>query len=562
MQLNRRIRQVLQWSLALSMVLIAIGRVLFCHTIYAPTFDEPITVAAGMELIDRGTYSLETLHPPLARVLSAALPYAYGIRSVGRSDLRTEGRELFRSQPSFQKIISLARIGNLVPFAVASFAVGIWAYYCGGSLGALISVFLFTTLPTILGHAAVATLDMSCAAFTCAAFLSLWLWLENRTYSKSVLAGAAIGLALLSKFSAFGFLSFAMLFFVIATAVVARTAQSRVESSIGYLRPSCVVLMVCGYVIWIGYACSFHSIGAVNHRSMDFLNNILGHEGVLHDLSLAFIKTVPIPAPEFFDGLLQLQRRDQEGHLCYVLGDVRTHGSWYLYPLRLLVKTPIAFIILTLIGSIPCQERGWSHSQHFRILAPLLGSLAILSVGMLSSVNNGVRQILAIYPLLAVIAGMGCLRLWKLGGRSHWGAIATVGLLGWETVSSANAAPRLSPLFNELVRGQPERFVADSDLDWGQDQGRMVAALKKLGAENVGVAILSGYIDLDQFDPPSWHLLKPNQRVDGWVAISFNRLKLGRREPPYDQYSWLEEHEPIERVGKSILIFRIPKSVE
>lgn len=321
---------------------------------------------------------------------------------------------------------------------------------------------------------------------------------------------------------------------------------------------SFVAVLVCGFSIWVGYGGSFHTLRPLNPHSIECLNRIVGKEGILHNFSQTFIDTVPIPAPEFVDGLLQLEGREEEGHLNFMLGEVRSHGWWYFYPLRLLIKTPIAFLILTGIGWAFVMRSCWKGDENWQcLLLPILGALATLNVGMQSEINNGLRQLLVIYPLLAITAGTGCARLWIWSTRSQLQRGAAIILVAWQIISAARSFPEDLSYFNEFVGNHAERFAADSDIDWGQDVDRMTTSLKRLGANDVGISVRTGMMNLKEFDLPRWHDLSVNSGADRWVAISVHHLKLGTRQPPYNQHKWLEQYTPVERVGKSIMIYDI-----
>ena len=59
-------------------VLIATLLIVATYPVFSQTYDEGQHIAAGMEWLDRGTYSYETLTPPLARVAMALGPYLPG----------------------------------------------------------------------------------------------------------------------------------------------------------------------------------------------------------------------------------------------------------------------------------------------------------------------------------------------------------------------------------------------------------------------------------------------------------------------------------------------------
>src|SRR5216683_7341492 len=64
-------------------VILALGTlpIIGTYLVFSHTFDEPAHIAAGMELLDRGTFTYEQQHPPLARLAVAVGPYLLGARS-------------------------------------------------------------------------------------------------------------------------------------------------------------------------------------------------------------------------------------------------------------------------------------------------------------------------------------------------------------------------------------------------------------------------------------------------------------------------------------------------
>jgi hypothetical protein len=50
----------------------------------------------------------------------------------------------------------------------------------------------------------------------------------------------------------------------------------------------------------------------------------------------------------------------------------------------------------------------------------------------------------------------------------------------------------------------------------------------------------------------------PFHPTTGWIAISVTRLMRGDTNPPYYGYSWLRSCKPVERAGRSILLYDVP----
>ena len=58
-----------RWPIVLTLLaLIAVVRIISTYSLTAQAFDEPCHVAAAIELLDRHTYTLDPVHPPLARI--------------------------------------------------------------------------------------------------------------------------------------------------------------------------------------------------------------------------------------------------------------------------------------------------------------------------------------------------------------------------------------------------------------------------------------------------------------------------------------------------------------
>jgi len=138
------------------------------------------------------------------------------------------------------------------------------------------------------------------------------------------------------------------------------------------------------------------------------------------------------------------------------------------------------------------------------------------------------------------------------------GPALAVGLTGWLVAESVRAHPDYLPYFNQLAGGHPERILLDSDLDWGQDLGRLADTLRSRGVPHVWIAY-HGKVNLSRQGLPPFTELPPEQRVTGWVAASLFSLTLGEQGGPIDSYAWLRPYQPVARVGHSILLYYIPQ---
>jgi hypothetical protein len=361
---------------------------------------------------------------------------------------------------------------------------------------ALLSVLIFSSLPPILGHAGVATIDVAQAATLLAALYALLRWLEVPTLRAAVLFGLALGIAILTKFSNLSFLAVSFL----AAAVVRLRPGPK---TVAVLAQAVTAAMVTLLTLWAGYLFDFKPL---------------------------------------IQGLRILFDHAAEGHPSYLLGEYRKTGWWYFFPVVLGVKTPLPYLLLAAL--IPWRATWSSWQRRLTLLFPLV----ILVSCFPSRLNLGVRHILAFYPLFSILIAYAVSRA-VTARRKLAVALVVLGLLG-----SAAAHPDYLASFNLLAGSHPERILAESDLDWGQDLYRLSLRLRDLGATRISLAYF-GTARVSEFGLPAVQPLSPTVPATGYVAISLHHAIIDHARN--GSFDWLRRYQPLERVGKSILLYRI-----
>ena len=127
------------------------------------TYDEPGHFACGLEYLAKHVYRYETQHPPLARAMTAVLPYLDGVRPAGNPDRENEGVGLLIHSANPDRFLTLMRAGILPFFLLACLVVFFWTRHIFGNPEAVFATLLFTLVPPVLAHAGVATTDMGLA---------------------------------------------------------------------------------------------------------------------------------------------------------------------------------------------------------------------------------------------------------------------------------------------------------------------------------------------------------------------------------------------------------------
>ncbi len=543
--------RLLRVALPLALLsLIALIRVALTWRVYTPTFDEPAHIAAGMEWLDRGVYRYEEMHPPLARVADALGPWLDGLHSQGQTGIWQEGNAILNQRGDQPHALALARAGALPFLLLAILVVFAWARSLAGDAAGLLAVLAFTSVPPVLAHAGLATTDAAAMATIALAVFALLRWLERPGLSSTAALGVAVGLALLAKMSAVVFLPAAFLVALVAW----RSAGNRLGPHIG---GALAVGLVALLVVWAGYR---FSIGPINQPVPGAVAAPPGaRAGPLKRAVAAVLRLPVFPAPEYARGIRDLRGENRIGERKnYLLGEPISEGRYTFFPVALGVKTPIPFLLLTLVGTVALAVAA---RERRSALVPPVAALAMLLTATVANINIGVRHVLPMYPLLAVCAGIGILTLWyrRPRGRLRFGGPAlAVGLTGWLVAEPLWAHPDYLPYFNQLAGGHPERILLDSDLDWGQDLGRLADTLRARGVPHVWIAY-HGKVDLRRQGLPPFTELPPEQPVTGWVAASLFSLALGEQGGPIDSYAWLRPHQPVARIGHSMLLYYIPE---
>ena len=517
-----------RWRFATALVAcLATLAVVGTYPVFSQTWDEPATLAAGMEWLSTGQYHYEAQHPPLARVASALLPYLRGARGLGNRSMYDEGRALLGEGAHYRRTLFLARLGMLPFFWLLLVVCAWWGARVAGGAGATLATFFAAANPNLLAHAGIAGTDLAPAAFVVAGAYAWLRWREQPTTSRAVLLGVATGLAATTKFSALAFLGLTI---ALGEAVRWRAVRRAEDagSHPGSWRSVLVALAAAALAAWAVYR--FH-IGPTTPGGL------------------------PVPAPEFFSGLAAFFTHGSGGHPAFLLGEVRLRGWWYYYLVVLAVKTPLPLLALAVAGGAFAvrarRTEGWT------AVVPILGVVAVLVPALSSRVDLGVRIVLAIYPLLALLAARGVTTAWR-ATRSRSQVIArraavtalVVGML----LSPVRAWPDYLAYFNPVAGAHPERVLVDSNLDWGQDLYRLADTVRARRIDSIRVHYF-GSSQLSSVALTNARRLGRDERTTGWVAASETFLAGVWSDT---SLRWLARRAPVARIGPSMRLYYIP----
>lgn len=500
----------------------------------SPTFDEGQYVSYGYSLLKTGDWRLANFKPNLVPLMSALPLLAAGARLDTASehwknlDKAVDIRDVWPYTLEFlhnnvipaDKLLFYSRLPVIFLALLLGLGVYAWTARLYGKSAGLLSLALYTTCPNMLAHGGLVTEDM---AFTLFAFITVFFYYTyNRAKKNSrlLLAGASLGLALNTKYTA------VLLFPALA-----------------------------GYCL-LEYFARGGADDGLKRRA-------LALSAVFAAAALVLLSFYGLPSIKYY--LIGLQRTAVHidgGQMAFLNGEYSVHGFWNYFIYAILVKTPPpALIFAGIAAAAKFRARLTSGLDDFYLI--LFPALLLLTAS-LSNFQIGLRHVLPVYPFLFVFCG-GAVKLLK--GRLSF--LAAAALLLWQVQASASVHPCYLAYFNGLAGG-PERgheHLLDSNLDWGQD---LKALRNYLDAENVSDLILSyygstvpDYIGRDFQDlfstiaGPNGHINRPTPSKE-YLAVSATHLHgVYFREFGKDMFYWLRGRQPKTVIGNNIRVYDI-----
>lgn len=530
------------------------------------TWDEGTHVVAGLEFLQDGRYTLQTENPPLARVALAVVPYLAGARlppPEQRSQRAAFASDIFYRTPQYIRNVTEARIANLFFFWACIVLTWLLAGGRSDPWVALLASAAVATLPPIVAHSGFATTDVAFVASFLLALLALRRVLFRPNVGTGILLGAAVGIAVATKFSTLVFLPPAVIAIVACHYWPQRRQWFRTLANATIWRILITASATAGVVVWASYGFDIGRLGDLPPR--------FGPYGTMPTTGWpAAIRNWRIPGHEFIHGLLYLKAHAIWGHPATLFDEFSQRGFLLFYPVVLLTKTPLPFLAMSAVGlwglSTQREDRRWRW-----FLGLGIGALGVLLVALASPINLGVRHVLVIYPLVALAAACGIVR-WAEQSRARAPLLPIgVGCLALQLALLISSVPNQVTYFNIFAGSDPAYISSDSDFDWGQDA---LAMERYFDTHQVPEL----YIQINGTTQACRHRLPPLKAlpihpVSGWLAISerIYRLNQGaiRQDPcappgapsriiaPPGWLDWLKAHEPVAIIGKTIRLYHI-----
>ncbi|MET8946136.1 phospholipid carrier-dependent glycosyltransferase [Streptomyces sp. NPDC004542] len=500
-----------------------------------PTIDEPVYVATATDYLREHRVYYNPEHPPLGKlVIMAGIAVAdpHYDTSYHADQGRVGSRLLYASGNDPWRLMLWARLPVIALTLLFGLVVHAFAREAAGTAGGLVALAGYAFSPDVIAHGSLATLDVPSAGFV---LTSAWLvWRARRRPRLYLpLAGAALGAALATKMNTLAALPVLMLPAVLA--VGPRAGADRRRALVRGLAAAAVVAAAAVAVVWVSYL-------AVDPRLRFAPADPVP---VVHGLRGRLAGLLPFPRA-YRDGMLvqfSLEDRPWQG---YLFGRLYTGSLWYYLPAALLVKTPLGMLALWAAGTVAVLR-----VRRLRPAAPyvLLPPAVLLAAAMTGSRDFGTRYAVFVPMFLAVAAAC------PLAVRRRWARVVTGALVLFVAVSSVRTFPYYLPYSNEAFGGPAKTRLRlhDSNVDWGQDLGRLADRLAdRYPGERVWLVYkgsgVPAYYGIHAADPRR----APLSEVHGLLVVSDSSAAKARGRLA----ELIGSSRPVDDVGHSITIYR------
>ncbi|MBK9966356.1 MAG: glycosyltransferase family 39 protein [Holophagales bacterium] len=510
------------------------------------TADEPIHLAAGAVQAKYGSWAVNVELPPLAKEL-----WGRAARSAGavetpplsfRALFLTAREQLFGAADPL-KVLLAARLVTIA-FLAALFLLA--ARAAGGGEAGLFAAALLAGQTALVPHGHLVTSDVPAAALVAAAVWGTLALFERPSAARLLATALAAAAAIATKQTALVLLPLLPLLVVPALRLSRdpRATQRLALVALG-LPLLTVALLALLLRPWTageeGLLPTLLSLYRLPAGDATFVSRLAGIDAGLGRYALS---------------TLFVLRQTEAGRLSYFLGDVAASPSPGYHLVALVVKSPAAWLLLVLAGTVAAFVRAPLRSRL------LLFSGAVFLAASLGGPRIGVRHLI---PVIVLFSAGAAAALGPVLLRRSPAAFVLALFFALSPLAFGRSIGRYG-LVARVFREPP---LADSNLDWGQDLPRLatLASERDIPSASLGVAYFGG--DLPSFRIPGCvDLLATDAPLPRYVAVSRQFLLVGPgtalfadgRPRAAHVLAQLKSRDAtfVARAGDSIDLFEIP----
>ena len=470
------------------------------------SWDEPHHLLDGYTIWKFDDYRLNPEVPPLIK-LTAALPLLRMRLTVPPNLGREDPTEAFLDGKAFvfgnggDRVLFPARMAAMSYALALGLLIYLFAEEMFGFVAGICALAMFVFDPNFLAHGAMVTTDVGAACCFLASVFSFYRYCQRRGLARLVVTGVALGLALSAKYTGIFLLPILALIVLLEAVLsaVRRPATLQKQGSeaaekgraaqgwdVLWRRSEALLAvgLIAWVVVWSFYGFRYRAAPAgkdLNPPLAEYLTQMRDKRDARMLGLLARYKVLPEGYLWGLENTQQIAYDDTS----YFWGKVYPHGNWEYFPVALLIKSTLPFLML--LGLTPLA---WRWGRRRILAAPagaggeagagsevkfaagdlifLLSPIAVyLAISMSANMDIGIRHMLPVYAFLYVLVGVTAMLLLRWDLRWAWLLAA---LLVWQVVTSVQISPAYMAYGNRAWGGpdKVDRYLGDANTDWGQ----------------------------------------------------------------------------------------------
>ena len=424
------------------------------------TYDEAYHIGAGAAYVKTGDFRLNPEHPPLVKLWTGAYVSMLGYNMSPYRPLtdKVDERQFIENDvynnndhDIVQSRVRTAMFG-LNALLLLGFALAVWRVF--GDVMAMAATAFLAIDPTVAAHMPVVMTDLPVALLSGTAVIlavnafRVWKVVDH------LLACIAIGLALSSKHSAI------LMFIAVAFIGAAMALFPRGEVLTHRLRRLGIVgtvLIGSIAILWCTYFFQYYEspLTTEDQFNRPLVEKVSDVRSPIYRAGLNLMIDGYLFPRSYTWGMADTIRAGAEGRIgdAFVMGKLY-YGSapWFFAPLMIAVKLPLGLLLLVAVGTGILVARRVPSEFAAPILGSALLSAIVIFFVIRGSSYGGIRHLLPVYPLLAILAAL--VVYYRSRVMSHLtGLVLAVGLIA----SLVLAVPVMRPweYFNEFAGGTP-----------------------------------------------------------------------------------------------------------
>ncbi len=513
------------------------------------TVDEPEHITTGMIKLTAGRLDFFREQPPLMDSVFAIPLVLHGYLLPAGFELEgypwSIGRErLYQSTLDVHRVVLDVRLLTIALFVALVLTV-FWFVRreTGSEMWALAGAALTGLCPNVMAHGRLITVDLPATLFCFAAAALFLTLLEKPSRPRAALFGVAVAAALMTKASA----NILAPWLVIVLVIAFRRIEDR--------RKFAAVIGIA-----IAAAVVFAELAVNLEASEAFIRE--AHPAMARMPLLR----VGLPFVEYVENIRAIQTWYAGGHTMpqFFLGQYSYTGWPAYYPVAFLLKTTIPAILIIVIAAVMAGTR--RDSRPLSVIACGAFVLLFLIAAARGNLDLGIRYVLPIYPFLYAGAAIALSKVKVLGPRASGLGWVVAVLLAWHVAENLASYPGYISYFNELIgsRRNADKFLIDSNLDWGQDLRRLDLWCRDNQVSRITIHYFGGAVveyEMSSARPIVRQRIGPDLLPKGYFALSrhYYRVSFAPRAWGLDYDAYLEASRAryVTTVGGSIYVYRV-----